>query len=601
MKNIIRFFVILLALTLIARGTAGATLPRVSLASPERAEIIDSIRGQATVYASDNIEITVLEGLRIAETHVNTGQSIKPGDPIATFDMDYLEELHIRKSASLSRMELDLQALDHDASAINNALRNLNRAQADYSAAQASDSSDTLRNYQRALEDYFDTLVQGNAEISLALQALQNISDAQLQNAKRNHERAIEDYYITRAQGEEEIAAARRRRESTADRSAVENAQRALQRAREDYHSEENRIAATRRIEDAEAALSQAQRVVRNITQTERDQAAQALEDAQNRAAEAIFTAQRRVEDTESALSQAQAALDDALSQAQKAYEAARTRAADNIQSARRRMEDAEAAIQNTIDAENNNRLSAARQVEDASLALANARQQAEDTAIDNRITATTLRLDIATKQAEIYTLENLIAADGVLYANYTGTVSYITQTGESPIVTLRDTEGGFHAQLTVERRQAERLYVGSESEVTSGRGSMFFMPTVTGIVSSISAPDDNDRVSVTITLPEDDWHTGQQVDAQVILSRENFDFSVPISALRSDNMGYFLLVKEQHSTVMGLQNVVLRVNVTLIASDEERASVLGAIDRNSQIITGSNKAVSVGDRIRVE
>jgi multidrug efflux pump subunit AcrA (membrane-fusion protein) len=660
---------------------------------------VDAINGTATVYASDRIDITLPTGLRIEEMHVNTGQSIKPGDPIATFDINCLEETHIRETAALHRMRLELQSLERGASddgAIENALRTLSRAQADYNAAinqseadiaaaqaalDALGSPEGLRNHQRALEDYHAAITQGEMETEAARTALHSLNeegDNALQNALRSHRRAIEDVNDAREQGEADVAAAQAlydnvRRASAVDRSGLENAQRAAQRARDDYQAtrrqnEENieaaenallmawnvyfavvwatpqdpaditaawvevekaqntvetvkqaaevkRLADARRVEDAEAALAQAQRGVNTATENEREQAATALLNEQTRAADNLFSAERRAEDTLAALSQAQAAFEATLANAQNAYESAESRAAHNVQIARRRVEDMAAALQsdeervlsnlqNAVNTASSNRLRVARQVEDAALALANARQQAENTATFNHISATTLKLDIAAKQADVFVLEELLAAEGVLYATHTGSVTHAMQAGDkteaTPLVSLRCTEGNFHALLTVPRTQGERLSIGSASEVTTGGGSMFYVPTVTGVVSAISPPDDNDRVTVTIALPQGNWHIGQRVDAQVIFSRANFDLSVPISALHSDNAGYFLLVMQQRSTVMGLQNVAVRVNVTVVAADGTRASVMGAVDRNSQIITGSSKAVTAGDRIRV-
>ncbi|MCL2202870.1 MAG: hypothetical protein FWB88_02885 [Defluviitaleaceae bacterium] len=699
--NILRFLAILLALTLIAQGTAGATLARVVLATPERGEIIDAIRAQATVHASDHISKYVPPGLRIAQMHVHMGQRVGTGQAVATFARDALEAAYIRESAALQRMERDLETLLRDASGetpLETAQRNAQRARADYTATLQQNEADiaaarealnalaqpeALRNHERALADYYSVAAQGQADIHTAFTNLQNTTgenDIPLQNALRNHERALEDYESARAQSEEETATAqahynavRRGTASTVDRTATENAQRNAQRAREDYQSalrqneealtaaeaalltaiqahhaalfasppnpaalaaalaeveraqnaipaaqataQANRLAAARRVEDAEAALSQAQRGATTATQNEREQAATALENARARAESNILTAQRRLEDTQTALTQAQGHFEAAVAQAQAAYETARNRATENSQAARRRTEDtasalhsdaqrAQTTLQNTLAAAGNSRQQAARRVEDAEIALHNALQQAEDTSAHSHINAATLRLDIAEKQAQVEALEALLAAEGVLYAPYAGAVSFAQQTGEStsaaPLVTLRDTYGGFHAQLSIPRTQAERLSVGTQSEVTTGGGSLFFVPTVTGIVSALSNPCENDRVTVTISLPQGNWNEGQRVDAQIIFSRANFDLSVPVSALHSDNIGYFLLVVAQRNTVMGVQNVVHRVNVTLIAADRYRASVMGAIDRNSQIITGSNKAVSVGDRIRV-
>ena len=129
----------------------------------------------------------------------------------------------------------------------------------------------------------------------------------------------------------------------------------------------------------------------------------------------------------------------------------------------------------------------------------------------------------------------------------------------------------------------------------------MYYTPTVNGVVTGVSQPDDNDMTSVTIRLPDSDWTENQKVDAQIILSSGNYDFCVPISALRSDNTGYYLFVTEQRNTVLGMQNIVVRVNVNIIVSDDDMASVSGALDRNSDVIVSSNKTVEHGDRVRVE
>ena len=128
----------------------------------------------------------------------------------------------------------------------------------------------------------------------------------------------------------------------------------------------------------------------------------------------------------------------------------------------------------------------------------------------------------------------------------------------------------------------------------------MYFTPTVAGTISGISLPDVNDRVTVAIRLPGSDWTQGQRVDVQVVLSSGNYDLCVPVSALHSDNTGYYLYTVEKSSTVLGLQNTVTRVNVNIAASDSDSVSVRGPVSRDSQVIVSSNKAVVAGDRVRV-
>jgi len=710
----------LLVFTLIARGTSGATLARVQLASPVRSEIVEAISGSATVSATDAIEITVPEGLTIAEMIAGTGQNIEPGDTIAIFQMDDVEEARIRETSNLDRMNLDLERLERgesiDASALENAQRSLSRAREDYADAirqgeeDIADAQRTLdsllqngehqegtpsaiRSYARALEDFNATLQQGQEDVAAARQALHDIlsgdgiDDTALQNAIRNHERMLEDFYSVVEQGEADVAAAQdalnelqRRRPADQDRAALDTAQRNMQRARDDYNSaiiqgvesisaaqtainaavvalnnasveyppnpasiaaaqtevdrtqnvlttaentaESSRLTAARRVEDAEASLAQAQRTFDDGAHGEVERAQDALEAAQSRATDNLLAATRRREDAEVSLAQAHRNVQAEIERAQTALETAESRAEDNLQAATRRLEDAtlsvdseveraHTALQAAISRAEDTRQSAARRVEDAAASLSTAEQthqrslnQNTDSAAQNHIAATTLRLDIAQQQSVVSTLDELIYSQGVLYADVSGTVSLAMPqggvTGRTPIITLSDTSGGFQAQMQLAQTDAQHLTVGNDAEVTTGTGSIFFTPTTTGTVSSISSPDENDRVAVTIALPERNWNVGQRVDAQVVLNRANYDMSVPASAINSDNSGYFLHVMEQRNTVLGVQNIVERVNITIVAADDEMVAVMGAVTRDSRVITGSNRGVSAGDRVRV-
>ena len=728
--NIFKFLAVLLAFTLIARGTSGATLARVTLASPTRSDIIDAISGTATVYSTDTLEITAPEGLAIAEILVGAGQYVNIGDPVAVFELDDLEERHIRETASLSRMNLELKQLERgeaiDTSPLETARRNLRQAEEDYAAAVRQGEADiaearealnlliaatyedpatlpsAIRGHQRALEDYNATLAQGQADIAEAEEALRSVevSDVALQNAIRSHQRARDDYNATLAQAEADIAAAREALEearergpSDADRSALETALRNYQRARDDYNTarrqgeeslqaaelalyraiaayhnavfmsqlepdpaavaaawaeveraqnaittaqntaEANLLTASRRVEDERARLDQARRTLSDTAQGEIEQlenaieaAETALENAETQAANRILAASRTLEDEENRLAQAQrdfvSGKQAKIEQLETALQTARDRAENNLRTAARRVEDearsvstqveqAQQTLQTAINRAQDTRRTEARRVETERAALATAERrhgedlrQSENTTAQNVINLTTLQLDIAAQITKVHALETLISNNGVLYASVAGAISVATEngvtTGTGPIITLRDTQGGFEATMEMPRRDAEQLTIGSEATVTTDGGSIFFTPTVTGVVTGISQPDENDRVTITIGLPDGSWSVGQRVDAEIIFSRARYDFTVPVSALRSDNGGYFLLIMAQRNTVLGLQNIVERVNVAIVAADDRMVSVRGPVSRDSRVIIGSNKAVSVGDRIRV-
>jgi len=725
-SNILKFLAMMLAFTLIARGTSAATLARVYLSTPIRSDIVDSISGSATVFSTDIVDVFAPEGLTIYDMLVGPGQLVEVGDVIAIFPKDEIEEIHVRETAALDRMQLDLNQLKRDegidTTSVENAHRTLNRAQADYRTTASQGEADvadarealdqllvhayeagegispiSVRNHLRALEDYNAIVAQGYEDIADAEETLQELllappteyDDTTLQNATRNHERAIDDYNATVVQGEEDIAAAqenlrelRNRRTADMDRTALNTAQRNHQRAQEDYRAARSRgdenirdanlalsnafwaydqavsaadpiaiaaaiaeieraeaavrtaqnarddsiFTASRILEDAAANLAQAQQNFDNTSQDEIEQAETALENAKTRAEDNRLTASRKVEDTELTLAQARLSfgndLNRQIEQAETALENTIARVDEARQSAARRVEDAsysanveidraQTALQTALTRATENRQTAARRVEDAAAALTTAEQTHErniqqnyDTIAQNTITAATLALDIQNQQEIVDTLDRLLLSGGTFYADTPGvivtTMAAGTLVGRAPLVVIRNDNGGFEAQMQISHTDAERLSVGSESEVTTGGGSIFFNPTVTGTVSGITQPDENDQVTITIALPESNWSAGQRVDAQIVLSRGNFDLSVPISALRSDNTGHFVYLMAQRNTVLGIQNVIERANITVTASGDEMVSIRGPVDHHSQVITGSNKAITAGDRVRV-
>ncbi|MDR1620112.1 MAG: hypothetical protein LBS18_05570 [Clostridiales bacterium] len=536
---IVLFFVGLLILTLIARGTSGATLARVELSNPVRGEIMDAITEQATVSARDTLDITAPEGLTIEELLVGSGQSVQTGDAVARFDMDEVQEKLTREAAGLDKLLLDIDKLERtektDATSVDQAKKSL----------------------QRAEDDYDTTRAQGEADIDAAAVALskafQNVADAPdtfaLDTAQRNLTRAQEDNTAAIAQADQDVAAAQ---------SAYENAE----------------------------------------NDTEKAKALEALKAAQIKADDTLLSAQRKVEDAQAALTRAEQDYYKSSDQSSDALQAEIEKAKDALTAAIKKAEE--------------NRLSAERRIEDAMGTLQKAEQdyeknarQTADTAAQNSLSAVSLLLDIEKQQAVVDALKSLVASDGVLYSDVSGAVSFAraasSVTNQEPLVAFTDSAGGFQAHVLLDSADAEKLSVGEDCEVTTGGGSMYYNPTVTGSVSAIAQPDDKDTVQVTINLPEGDWEAGQRVDVRMVQDSGTYELCVPLSAIHSDNTGYYLLVVEQESTVLGVENVVSRVSVSITASDDDMAAVQGPVSRNALVITGSNKAVAAGDRVRMQ
>ena len=128
----------------------------------------------------------------------------------------------------------------------------------------------------------------------------------------------------------------------------------------------------------------------------------------------------------------------------------------------------------------------------------------------------------------------------------------------------------------------------------------MYYRPTSAATVFAIALPDDRDRVKVTLLLPEGDWTRGQSLEAEVVISRTSYSLCVPLSALHSDNSGYFVYTVTEKSTVLGIENVLTQVPVNLSARDDTNAAIEGALGRGDAVVTASNKSIGDGSRVRV-
>jgi len=567
--NVVKFFAALLVLTLIARGTSAATLTRVDLANPSRSEILEAVTGSATVASRGTLDITAPEGLTVGEMLIGVGQTVSIGDPIAVFDADEVAEQLARETASLDKLILDLDKLERkeetDAASLESARKTHQRAQEDYAATVAQGEKDILA-AQKTLDE------------ALASEADPPDTSA-FDSAERSLIRAKEDYIKVVQQGAKDVSSAQ---------SAVNSAQNNEAAKLQAWENAKASNAAPSDIAAAEQAYKTA------VSETEKAEAN--LETVQQKDEDNLLSANRKVEDAQTSFAKAekesekseQQTIDAKKTEIEKAQDAlltTQTKAADSLLTARRKVEDAAASL---TKAQRDYNKSA---------------QQTADTALQNEINAVSIRLDVDAQQSIVAALQTLLENENTLYANLEGVVASAkvagSTSGKDALITLADAAKGFEAQIQLAKTDADRLSVGDACEVTTGGGSMYYSPTVTGTVFTISAPDDKDMVDVVVRLPDGDWTGGQRVSVQVVQSRSTYELCIPLSALHSDNSGYYLLTVEQTSTVLGIENTVTRVSVTVLASDGDRAAVQGPVSRNSWVITGSNKSISVGDRVR--
>lgn len=474
-RNIALFFAMLLIFTVIARGTAAATLAEVETVSLGPEKVVKSIKGSGTVLAGDSVTMNAPSGLKVEEVLAQVGSKVKKGDPLLRFSLEDVQEQLAREEAQLKALQLNLEKLnqtaDESISEVSKAKQDLLWANEDYSSAQKS-------------------------------------ADSQVQSAQAQCDSA---YAALKAAKEALSAAENQPQDSTEDEEAAENES----AARDIAALKEDVKAAHEQVEGAEAALKTA----KQQRETELKAAARAVKNAEDglKAAEQSDVSQQREKE--------------------------------------------------------------------------NADKQ-------NQIDAQTVKLDIQAQERKIEELKPL-ADEGLLRSGADGIVNTVPELGGEGTVTLSDISGGFDTTIVLDKSKIQDLYEGMEAEVIKGGGYMGG-ELLKAAIDEISPPDESGMVKVKLKLPKGEWEQGETVEIRIVKEQKQSQNCIQVSALRSNSEGYYLLVLEERSSVLGTEYILVEIPVTVSLMGDSHAVVEGAFSPNMKVVNSSTKPINGGDKVKV-
>ena len=145
LKGVTQFFAAMLVCTLIARGTAGATLAVVQTASPRRGELVQGLTADAALSAGEVQNVKAPAGLVLEKYFVPAGGRVETDTPLAQFDPDGVKDALARAKTELARLRLQREKLlagdTADTSSLSSASTQRDRAQADYNAQKAQNDA----------------------------------------------------------------------------------------------------------------------------------------------------------------------------------------------------------------------------------------------------------------------------------------------------------------------------------------------------------------------------------------------------------------------------------------------------------------------------
>jgi len=557
-KLLAGFFGLMLLFTVVSRAADGMTTATVQAEKPSSGVITDRVTLTGTIKPMEDLDITLPGNLYVTAAKAEPGQRVEEGDVLLEFDEDDVRDQLKAQKNSLAIAENKLAIAENGASvdtstAVANAQLALEQARADYDRLE--DKLDVA--YNRARADY-------------------NAAKTELDKAQRNYSDAV-------AKAKSDL--------SDAAQAKVDSAQKALNSARDSA------------VESEASARYNYEKALERGDGLEIQRMLDLLNSAQAKGRESIAEAQRALSEAQSEFIKSKYTTDVTDKQGV-------VSAQSGVDSARRSLQTAERALEDSSRNADDQLLTASRAVDKAKRDLEQAKRDADDklrggenSALQTLNETITLKADIESQEKTIALLEEILDMDGKLLSPIEGTVQSIAGTGKTQdrvsVARLARGDAGFYFSARATAADAASLAAGDTGTLTyksDGRDQR-----AQATVTDIGAADDDGSVPVKASLPEGSYPSGVTGELAIARTGERQSTCVPVSALRSDSDGDYVLALEEKKTVTGLTYTAKRVDVEVVSRDSALVSLKGGLDRDALVVTSASKPIAEGDRVRVD
>ena len=284
----------------------------------------------------------------------------------------------------------------------------------------------------------------------------------------------------------------------------------------------------------------------------------------------------------------------------------------DNVKSAQDKLNQVK---QNLTDQTNANKLTSAsyqNQIANAEAALKNAQavyellktEQSELAAdINAELDLAKINKDIAEKKEEIEKLKEK-STGAAITAPVAGTVmnlAYVageTTNPEEAAAVIQVEGKGYTMSFSVTNEQAKKVQVGDTAELQNA----WYYDDVQAILTAIKPDPDNpgQKKLLVFDVNGSSIQAGQALSISVGQRSADYEYVVPNSAVREDNNGKFILIVESKSSPLGNRYIATRVDVSVLASDDNNTAISAGLYGYEYVITTSTKPVEAGKQVRL-
>ncbi len=544
---LVGFFLFMIVCTIVSRVYDSITIPKVRTTTAKRKSVETIIEGTGTVKVRDKTYQTVMGGMRIGQVDVTLGSEVQEGDVLFRYDMEAMAEKkdeliqEIRQLAlSLEKEQISQESYDQMTQA-EAAQWELSLAQRELEEGQM-EFEESVADYNEAMEqleeDYYDNRNLTEEELWMQQERDWESAKNNLDTMKDNRDREVRAAQRKIEDIEEEIGMV-----TDGDEAALKKLEKQLKRAEED-------------LEDIESSWENQIDAARSQLEFANDQ--------EDRIQSGMTTAQEAREEN---------------------YKAAVKQEEEKLDAARKNMENLRKAVEQA-----QWQMAAAQKQDNA------ARLSQEQKNRMSQLTINGLELDKKIKERELSRLEELIGKGGQVTAREAGVVT------DLEITAGKTATGEELVSLAVGNSQFEGTFVKEEQELTKGDTIEITIPGTTrrkeAVIDRMNLLGDTEGV-FQADLGGMELALGTVTSYTCTRQSDIFTKVIPLSGLRKDMMGYYCLVARTRSSILGEEFRAERVNVQLILQGSHEAAVEGSIFENDAVITGEDKSIGEGDRVR--
>ena len=566
-KNVaIAFLSIMLVLTFFSNTIRNYTLPTVATQAVQQGSISPQIRGTGTVAADDPYNLTVSETRKIASVAVKVGDTVKKGDVIYS--------LEDQESSELTDAQTKLDDLNL---AYEQALFSGNVPDGIISKVR-NGKTDTMDAYQQELKEVNDRFVaatkvdaQAQATIDL-LTYEQTYAAALIDNNPETSQDSTPDatYELTRI------------------KTGQTNTGATITDLNSQITTLQNKIDSLRTIRDAAAAKADPSNS--QLLQSVADEKEQEKSDAEGKFDAAYAEYSSKISDLKAQLETNKANLSTLNSESDDLNDILNQHTRDS------------AIFKNDYEKK---------------LAVANGTKAQTKSALDqvtkdrtDLLTSIKTELGLSSQQKQIKEAQAKVdrlrakAIGASIKSPVDGTISSLAYAaGESTAAdqsaaVIQVAGKPMTTSFSVTNEQAKKLKVGDEAQPQNAWFYTQFKATLKSIKPDTTDPAGKKMLTFQIVSPE--VTTGQSVSLAIGESAQDYDMTVPNSAMREDNNGKFILVVQSKASPLGNRYIAQRVDVKVQASDDTTTAITASLNGDEYVITTVSAPVKEGQQVRL-